>query len=188
LHRFCLLGHFKERDMHSFTMTVVVVTLAGVVSANGAAAQEAASAVEQPKPNLQYMLAFGASTGTVPATILRLEDPERTALERKVRRNRRALIGTSVAVAVGLPLWVVGTKKHCSRVEFGRATELTCSKTGKVARGTGMTLFWGGASGMLISGIMIAVRKGQLRDLGYRVEYPKSRALRWDAASSQFVF
>jgi hypothetical protein len=44
-------------------------------------------------------------------------------------------------------------------------------------RATGLTLFWGGASGMLISGIMLAVRKGQLRDLGHLVQNPKSRAL-----------
>lgn len=98
-----------------------------------------------------------------------------------------------MAAAVGLPLWTVAIATQCSKLDIVGGTELrvrnlNCTHSGKVMRATGLTLFWGGASGMLISGIMLAVRKGQLRDLGHLVQNPKSRALRWDPASSQFVF
>jgi hypothetical protein len=179
--------------MRWLVWSFVVFMLMAVVSAEGVAAQDAVPTSEQSAPAVQYMLTLGATAGTAPATIIRYDDPQRAELERKVRRNRGALIGSSVAAAVGLPLWTVAIARQCSKLDIVGGTEvrvsdLNCTRRGKVMRATGLTLFWGGASGMLISGIMLAVRKGQLRDLGHLVENPKSRALRWDPASSQFVF
>ena len=41
-------------------------------------------------------------------------------------------------------------------------------------------------TGALISGIMLGVRKGKLRDIEKRDKY--SKRLRWDPYTSQFVF
>ena len=179
--------------MRQIILGFVSFILMAVVSAEGVAAQDAVATPQRSAPAAQYMLALGATAGTAPATIIRYDDPQRTELERKVRRNRGALIGSSVAVAVGLPLWTIAIARQCSKLDIVGGTEvrvsdLNCTHRGKVMRATGLTLFWGGASGMLISGIMLAVRKGQLRDLGHLVQNPKSRALRWDPASSLFVF
>jgi len=167
--------------MRYFILSFVVFTCVVGVSAGGAAAQEADTVAH-------YTLALRATTGTAPATIIRYQDPKRAALERKVRRSRGALIGTSVAAAVGLPLWVVARTRKCTRIDPPLDRYITCTKTGTVMRGTGLSLFWGGLAGMLISGTMVGVRKRQLDDLGYRAEYPKPRAIRWDPAGSQFVF
>jgi hypothetical protein len=51
-----------------------------------------------------------------------------------------------------------------------------------------LPLFVGGLTGVLVSGIMFGVRKGKLRRLNDRMAYEKSRAVRWDPASSRFVF
>jgi hypothetical protein len=40
----------------------------------------------------------------------------------------------------------------------------------------------------VITGIMFGVRKGKLRRLEHRMAYENSRAIRWDPASSRFVF
>jgi hypothetical protein len=48
--------------------------------------------------------------------------------------------------------------------------------------------FVGGVTGAVITGIMFGVRKGKLRRLEHRMAYENSRAIRWDPASSRFVF
>jgi len=173
--------------MKYFNLNLVAFTLAAFLLAEGAFAQEAVAVVQRSEPSAPYLLALGASIGSAPASIVHLEDPGRAKLEKQVRINRGVLIGTSVVTAVGLPLWMVATTRKCDG-GFAQRTDLTCTQTGKVMRGTGIALFAGGLTGMLISGTMLGVRKRQLKDRGARVENPKSRALRWDPGSSQFVF
>lgn len=174
--------------MRYFILSFLVFMWLVGVSAGDAAAQEAEAAAQQPEPVATYTLALLSVTGTAPASIIHYEDRERAALERGVRRSRKALIGTSVAAAVGLPLWLVGITVGCSDVHASTIRDRTCTKGGNALRGVGITLFWGGLAGMLISGTMVGVKRRQLDDLGYRAAYPKTRAVQWDPASSSFVF
>ena len=54
--------------------------------------------------------------------------------------------------------------------------------------GIGYPLAVGGLTGALISGIILGVRKGKLRDIEARRKYSSAKRLRWDPYSSQFVF
>jgi len=107
------------------------------------------------------------------------------------RRSRNALIGLSAATVLGAALWFPGVIRQCYLIEgnlTGTSDELRCSRAGKALTGVGFPLFFGGATGVLISGIMFGVRKGKLRRLEDRISYEKSRAFRWDSRTSRFVF
>lgn len=173
--------------MTSVKSSLIAMTLAAILSAQSAAAQEPTASAAPSLPDVSYMLAFGAGTGTAPATIIRLEDPQRAKLERQVRLNRGVLIGTSAVAATGLSLWMAALARKCNRGFQDRA-DLTCTQSGKVMRATGMAFFGASLTGMFISATMLFVRKRQLKNLGSLVQARKSRALRWDPASSQFVF
>ena len=113
----------------------------------------------------------------------------RDELERSIPRTRNALIGTSAAFGVGLALTIpVWAGDHCVWVTIGDRDELTCTTTGKVLLGIGSPLLWGGAIGALVSGIMFGVRKGKLRRINERIILTSERRVRWDLASSRFVF
>ena len=112
-------------------------------------------------------------------------------LEESSRRSRNALIGLSASTAVGAALLFPGLARQCVEIRFDSldtSDQLRCTTAGKVLVGFGWPLFLGGATGVLISGIMFGVRKGKLRRLEDRMAYEKSRAVRWDPASSRFVF
>ena len=115
----------------------------------------------------------------------------RRELHESSRRSRNALIGLSAATVVGAALWFPGSIRQCYTVQAnstGAADELRCSPAGKALVGIGTPLFFGGVTGVLISGIMFGVRKGKLRRLEDRMAYEKSRAVRWDLQTSRFVF
>ena len=109
-------------------------------------------------------------------------------LEESSLRSRNVLIGTAAATVVGAALVFPALANQCITFEFGGNTQIRCTTAGKVMLGFGYPLFVGGTIGMLVSGIMLGVRKGKLRRLNDRIAYEKSRAVRWDPASSRFVF
>lgn len=117
------------------------------------------------------------------------DDYRREELERGVKRSRNALIGLSAAAVVGLPLWIAGGRTQCVSYEDGSGnTQTDCTTAGKVMLGIGYPLAIGGLTGALISGIILGVRKGKLRDLEARTKYSNSKRLHWDPYSSRFVF
>ncbi len=113
-------------------------------------------------------------------------------LHESSRRSRNALIGLSAATVLGAALWFPGLIRQCYVIQTNFTSpstdELRCSPAGKALVGIGTPLFFGGVTGVLISGIMFGVRKGKLRRLEDRIAYEKSRAFRWDPHSSRFVF
>lgn len=113
-------------------------------------------------------------------------------LHESSRRSRNALIGLSASTVVGAALLFPGLIRQCYLIQTGFSSptteELRCSPAGKGLVGVGWPLFFGGATGVLISGIMFGVRKGKLRRLEDRMAYEKSRAVRWDPRTSRFVF
>lgn len=117
------------------------------------------------------------------------DEYRRQELEQGVKRSRNALIGLSAATVVGFPLWIAGARTQCVAFDDGSgSTQTSCSTGGKVMVGLGVPLAVGGVTGVLISGIILGVRKGKLRDVEARTGYSSSKKLRWDPYSAQFVF
>ncbi len=115
----------------------------------------------------------------------------RDELKRGIPRTRNALIGTSVAFGVGLALLIpVWTGDHCVSYSNSASNtwDYTCDTTGKVLTGIGAPLAWGGALGMIVSGIMLGVRKGKVRRLDERIMLTSDRRLQWDISRSRLVF
>ena len=159
-------------------MFVFVVVMGAFV--DGATAQE--PIVSEPPA------ASSIQVGQPSAPRQTYEEYQRDELTRSSRRSRNALIGTSAATVVGAAFLFPGAATQCVVLDFQHTTELRCTTAGKALVGIGMPLFWGGVTGVLISGIMLGVRKGKLRSINDRMAYEKSRAVRWDPARSRFVF
>lgn len=110
-------------------------------------------------------------------------------LERKARRSRNALIGTSVATALGLAVAIPAAATQCGSVERPNGDDdYECSRTGEALLGISSPLVVGGLTGMLITGIMLGVRKGKLRRLNDAQRPGRMRALEWDSHRGRFVF
>jgi len=117
------------------------------------------------------------------------DEDRRYELQESSRRSRNALIGTSASAAVGAALLFPGLARQCEVISYSAYDEqLHCTRAGRILTGFGWPLFVGGVTGAVITGIMFGVRKGKLRRLEDRMAYEKSRSIRWDPASSRFVF
>lgn len=124
-----------------------------------------------------------------PAYELNYEEYRLEELERGARRSRNALIGTSVAAAVGLALVIPATSTQCNSVQTtGKDDKYECTRAGDVLLGVGSPFVIGGLTGAVVSGIILGVRKGKIRRLNDSFSPTRARALRWDERSSRFVF
>jgi hypothetical protein len=175
-----------------FAAALFVASTIGVAQAQDAPS-EAASPEPQAAPKVEAPGSASVMMTTTDPTYvdkrLAYDMYRRDELERGVRRTRNALIGTSAAFGVGLALTIpVWAGDHCVVVTINNQDELTCNTTGKVLLGIGSPLVWGGSIGTLVSGIMFGVRKGKLRRVNERIMLTSERRLRWDLASSRFVF
>ena len=130
--------------------------------------------------------------GYVPGPSASYDEFRQRELHESSRRSRNALIGLSASAALGTALVFPGIIRQCYLIELnslsGTSEELRCTRAGRALVGVGWPLFFGGLTGVFISGIMFGVRKGKLRRLEDRMAYEKSRAFRWDARTSRFVF
>jgi len=109
-------------------------------------------------------------------------------LERLALRSRNALIGTSVAAAVGLALVIPAGATQCNSVEKTNGDDsYECTRAGNALIGAGSPLVIGGLTGAVITGIMLGVRKGKLRRLNDAF-VPNARAVQWDERRGRFVF
>lgn len=160
--------------MQTLTATLVAFGLIVAFSPNDVRAQEELKLTLQPDSAPSYKLTYEE---------YKIQELERTAL-----RSRNALIGTSVAAAVGLALVIPAASGQCESVEVNGNSEYQCTRAGDVLLGVGSPLVIGGLTGAVVSGIILGVRKGKLRRLNDSFSYPKSRAVRWDERSSRFVF
>ena len=103
-------------------------------------------------------------------------------------RTRNILIGSAVATAVGAAL--VFPAEFTQGGDTDPAGEMTlnrCSPGGKAMVIFGYPLLLIGGVAAISSGIVLGVTNGQLRRMEQRSRR-KKRALRWDPASSRFVF
>lgn len=130
-----------------------------------------------PEPNPEPKLAY--------------EQFQLEALERKAKRSRNALIGTSAAAAVGLALVLPAASSQCESVEIDGKSSYECTRTGDALIRAGSPLVIGGLTGAVVSGIILGVRKGKMRRLNDSVSASsssKKRAVQWDERRSRFVF
>jgi hypothetical protein len=111
-------------------------------------------------------------------------------LERKSKRSRNALIGTSVAAAVGLALVLPAASSQCESVEANGQSSYECTRTGDALIRAGSPLVIGGLTGAVVSGIILGVRKGKIRRLNdsFAASSSKKRAVQWDERKGRFVF
>ena len=165
-----------------------------VSSATGFAhAQEAQPAQPAPEASVAPQPAQPVTVASPPPTVqdkhLAYDMYRRDELRRSVPRTRNALIGTSVSFGVGLALLIpVWAGDHCVTYDFGDTSNYECDTTGKVLTGIGAPLAWGGAIGMIVSGIMLGVRKGKIRRLDEKIMLTSQRKLQWDPSTSRMVF
>ncbi len=118
---------------------------------------------------------------------LQYEDFKLQELERTAKRSRNALIGTSVAAAVGLALVIPAASSQCESIEVNGESDYQCTRTGDTLLRVGSPFVVGGLTGAVVSGIILGVRKGKIRRLNDSFQ-TKNRAVRWDERSSRFVF
>lgn len=105
--------------------------------------------------------------------------------ETKSRRARNALIGTAAATAVGMVIGGVGLSQCELVTRFGQ-DDLLCNNAGKALLGVGGALFWGGAIGVITSGILLGVRNKRVREEKRRLA--GQSGFRWDLTTGRFVF
>jgi len=166
----------RESEMKQNLFGMLGLVLALGAFANRAQAQDAL-AIEAPTP---------ATVQLVPS--MSYEAYEYRTLQRAARRSRNALIGTSVATAVGLAIALPMAAK-CVQYDLGQSSDLVCPTRGQEAGLTmGAMVFWGGLIGTLTTGIMLGVRKGKMRRLDHQIAIGRSGAVRWDPARSRFTF
>lgn len=194
-----------ENSMQRITMSFFSAVLF-VTSASGFAhAQEAGQATPAAAPPVdaqpaapqpaavQPAAAQPVTVASPPPTIqdkqLAYDMYRRDQLAESVPRTRNALIGTSVSFGVGLALLIpVWAGDHCVTYDFGNSSNYECDTTGKVLTGIGGPLAWGGSLGMIVSGIMLGVRKGKIRRLEQKIMLTSDRKLQWDPSTARMVF
>lgn len=165
--------------MHAVTTFSAFAVAASLAFTPAALADTAASTENEALPPLE--LEPNASP-SISYEQFRIEELQRGAL-----RSRNALIGTSVAAAVGLAL-VIPAANQCQSVEVNGNDEYQCSRAGSALYGVGGPLVFGGLTGAVVSGIILGVRKGKLRRMNDTFSYSKARAVRWDERRSLLVF
>ena len=176
--------------MSFFSALLFASSTAGFAHAQEAQpAQPAAAQPAAAQPAAAQPVTVASPPPTMQDKHLAYDMYRRDQLAESVPRTRNALIGTSVSFGVGLALLIpVWAGDHCVSYDFGDSSNYECDTTGKVLTGIGAPLAWGGSLGMIVSGIMLGVRKGKIRRLDQKIMLTSDRKLRWDPSTSRMVF
>ena len=161
--------------MRTSALAALVALLTAAMSGNASADDEIILWLPEPDPEPKLELSY--------------QDFELQELERKAKRSRNALIGTSVAAAVGLALAIPGASQ-CESVEVNGESSYECTRTGDALIRAGSPLVIGGLTGAVVSGIILGVRKGKIRRLNdsFAASPSKKRAIQWDERKGRVVF
>jgi hypothetical protein len=105
-----------------------------------------------------------------------------------IRRTRVALISTSAVFGVGIILASIGASQ-CTAIDTFDRWDYVCNNAGDVLVPLGGSFLGLGSIGMITSGIMLGVKKGQRR----RMQQDMRRStyggrLRWDVEAARLVF
>ncbi len=104
-------------------------------------------------------------------------------------RSRTGVISTSAVTAAGLALVIPAAVGQCVRVASSSSfDDLRCSTTGKALLGVGIPILVAGVTGLLVTSIMLGVRRGKMRSIEDRLSYERHRTIRWDPTRSAVAF
>ena len=161
--------------MRQVALGISAFLLAVVASADGVSAQEAAAATVENPPAPHERLSY--------------DEYRRNELVYLSKRSRVGLISASAVTAVGVALVAPALVKECVRITAATGVDdFRCTTRGQALLAVGYPLLIGGAIGILVTGIMLGVRKGKIRFLEDRIAYEKPRSIRWDPTRSALVF
>jgi hypothetical protein len=107
-------------------------------------------------------------------------------MRKSVKRARIGLISTAAAAFVGLPLFLVGIY-HQDCFLAGLFSSEREAKWCTPVASTGFVLMVGGSVGMIVTGILLGVRKGKRRTL-QEAHFGRPHRVQWDLARSRVVF
>ena len=178
-HAPCLVLPRKGRHMKKGSLGFLGFVLAAAVWSAKARADEEVVNDEQ----LDLSLTLNEPFDPAPSYV----DFERQYLERSARSSRNALIGTSVAMAVGAAIYFP-LVINCIDFSTVEGSSPKCGRGAEAGIITSTILLTGGAVGTIVTGIMYGVRKGKMRRLDDRAKNGRGRAVRFDADRGSFVF
>lgn len=122
-------------------------------------------------------------------SIRTFEGNQREELAWAARRSRNFLIGMSATTAVGAALVFPAEVNQCISAEVAEIAGVRrCTPGGTAMLVFGYSALLIGIVGMLASGLAFGINRALLRRIENRAAHKKSRAFRWDPASSRFVF
>lgn len=153
-----------------------------------AAAQQTGTSIIQTQPG-QSTTVVTASPGQATGNQGYVQKSELDYLNDEIRAARIALITTGAIGAVGL-IVAATAASQCELYErLNYESELVCTNRGNALLAAGGTIFGLAAIGMITSGIILGVRKGQRRRLRRETQSPSySRRLQWDLESARLEF
>jgi len=179
------------RYLAGFGFVLALATLPLSVSAQ--AGEEGTS----PEPSAEEPAPSSEPASEEPALQLQLDDagvqvvpsPPRTfdgytleEMELRVRRAKIGLFSTAGVTGVGLVLFGVGVARSRSSQDLD-----ALSRENWAPWFSGMWLMISGAVGMIVTGTLLGIRKGELRSL-QEADYGTRRRVQWDLAQSRLVF
>lgn len=104
-------------------------------------------------------------------------------------RSRTGVISTSAVTAAGLALVIPAAVGQCIRVASSSSfDDLRCSTAGKALLGVGIPILVAGVTGLVVTSIMLGVRRGKMRGIEDRLSYERHRTIRWDPTRSAVAF
>lgn len=163
----------------SFFGWLFISVAAQVCISDGAVAQ---SPVEE--PNVVTVDGVAPST---PLTELSYKQMLLRELNPRIKRSRIALIVSGGTTALGT-IFIGAGLSQCRTFAFNGSDDLLCNNTGDALLATGSTLFFVGAIGLVVNGIMLGVRKGKRRRLNRSIKQLSTGQVQWDPQRGAFVF
>jgi hypothetical protein len=164
-----------------------VCALAGHLPLSASAQDTEAGTTSEPSleepasetPALQLEL-DAAGVDVVPSLPRTIDGYTLEEVELRVRRARIGLLSTTGVAVVGAGLFGAGAARARSSQDLDALSEgpLLIS---------GMSLMIGGAVGMIVTGTLLGIRKGELRRLK-EARYERPRRVQWDLETSRVVF
>jgi len=113
----------------------------------------------------------------------------RNELAYLAKRSRIRLLSSSAVAAVGIAPAAPAAAQECVvKATSASFDEIRCTNAGKALMGVGAPLLIAGVTGVLVTAIMLGVRKGKIRNIDDQLAYERHRAVRWDPRRSAFAF
>ena len=104
-------------------------------------------------------------------------------------RSRTGVIVGASVTAVGAALVTPAFVNECVRVASSSSIDdLRCSTAGRALLGVGVPILVGGVTTLLVTSIMLGVRRGHIRSIEDEMEYRRRRGVSYDPTMGAFTF